>query len=218
MIVVRNLYLKYVREYYALHDINFKVEQNESVAFVGQEESGKTSMLRILAKLEEPTRGEVYIRDIPLKKLNLLTDIKMGYLPSTPIFFENKTVEQNLKWLLKEQKVPKYEIGTKINDALIEFNIQSIKDKKIKELTIYEKYLVSFARLYFRDLDIILIDDIFLSCTQEQIDVLKEIIKKHYLGKSTMIIATNDKQLAEQICQKQIYFESGSIMEDKNEK
>ena len=37
---------------------------------VGEDESGKTSLLRILAKLEKPSKGNVYIKDIPLKKLN----------------------------------------------------------------------------------------------------------------------------------------------------
>ncbi|MDD4408933.1 MAG: ATP-binding cassette domain-containing protein, partial [Clostridia bacterium] len=186
MILIKNLYLRYIREYFALYDINLKIEQNESVAFLGEVESGKTSLLRILAKVEKYTKGEVYIKNIPLQKINYATDVNLGYIPATPVFFENKTVYDNLKYVLKVQKIKKTELETKINDALIEFKLENIKDTKIKALTLFEKYLISFARLSFRMLEIVLIDDIFENLKQEEQEVLKEIIKKNYVGKSIL--------------------------------
>ena len=88
MIEVKNLFLKFTREYYALYDVNMNIEDGESVAFIGEDESGKTSLLRIFAKLEKMTKGEVYIKDIPLDKLDYRTDISAGYIPSTPVFLE----------------------------------------------------------------------------------------------------------------------------------
>ena len=41
MVEVKNLFLKYTREYYALYDINLNIEDGEAVAFVGEDESGK---------------------------------------------------------------------------------------------------------------------------------------------------------------------------------
>ena len=86
MIKIKDLYLKYTREFFALYDININIAEGEKVALVGEDESGKTSLLRILAKFEKITKGEVYIRDIPLDKLNYKTDISAGYIPATPIF------------------------------------------------------------------------------------------------------------------------------------
>ena len=53
MIKIKNLFLRYTREFYALYDVSIDVEEGESVALVGEDESGKTSLLRILAKLEK---------------------------------------------------------------------------------------------------------------------------------------------------------------------
>ena len=66
MLRVKNLYLRYTREFYALYNINMEIADNERVAFVGEDESGKTSLLRIFSKLEKLTKGEVFIKDIPL--------------------------------------------------------------------------------------------------------------------------------------------------------
>ena len=86
MVEVKNLFLKYTREYYALYDVNMKIEDGESVAFVGEDESGKTSLLRIFAKLEKMSKGEVYIKDIQLEKMDYRTYISAGYIPATPVF------------------------------------------------------------------------------------------------------------------------------------
>lgn len=48
-------------------------------------------MLRILAKLEKLTKGEVYIKDTPIEKLNFKEDVKAGYVPANPVFFEKKS-------------------------------------------------------------------------------------------------------------------------------
>lgn len=211
MILINNLYLKYIREYYALYDISLNIKEGESVAFLGEVESGKTSLLRILAKVEKFNKGEVYIKNIPLRKINFATDVKLGYLPATPVFFENKTVYENFLYILKTQKVKKSERETKINEILIEFNLESLKDTKIKELTLFQKYMISFARLAFRTLEIVLIDDIFEKLNEEQSEILKQLIKKLYVGKCTLILATQNEKIAKELCKRKIYFKSGSI-------
>lgn len=211
MILINNLYLKYIREYYALYDISLNIKEGESVAFLGEVESGKTSLLRILAKVEKFNKGEVYIKNIPLRKINFATDVKLGYLPATPVFFENKTVYENFLYILKTQKIKKSERETKINEILIEFNLESLKDTKIKELTLFQKYMISFARLAFRTLEIVLIDDIFEKLNEEQSEILKQLIKKLYVGKCTLILATQNEKIAKELCKRKIYFKSGSI-------
>lgn len=97
MLSIKNLYLKYTKEFYALEDINLDVAPGESVAFVGEQNSGKTTLLRVIAKLEDYDSGEVYINKIPLKKIDFKTDISVGYVPYCPVFLENKTVYENFK-------------------------------------------------------------------------------------------------------------------------
>ena len=53
MLSVKNLNLKYTKEFYALEDVSLEIDDGESVAFVGEAESGKTTLLRVLAKLED---------------------------------------------------------------------------------------------------------------------------------------------------------------------
>lgn len=218
MILVKNLYLKYIREYFALYDISLEIEDGEKVALVGEEHSGKTSLLRILAKLEKPSKGEVYIKDIPLKKVNFKYDVSAGYLPASPVFFDKKTVYENFKYILKYQKLNEADIENKINDALINFNIETLKDTKIKELTLFEKYLISIARLSFRNLELVMIDNIFDGLNEEEKGKIVAIIKEKFSDKkTTLIVATTDEKIAKELANRSIYFSNGSIITEKDE-
>lgn len=213
MVEVKNLFLKYTREYYALYDINLNIEDGEAVAFVGEDESGKTSLLRVLAKLEKATKGEVYIRDIPLEKVNFRTDLQAGYVPASPVFLEKKSVYENFKYILKGWGLTESEIENKINNVIIEFAIEKIKDTKIKDLSLEEKYVLSLIRLSLRELDLLMVDNIFDKLSEATMEVVVDLIKKLKTKKTTLIVATTKPEIAQKFAKKMIYFKNGSIVE-----
>ena len=212
MVEIKNLFLKYTREYYALYDINLNIEDGEAVAFVGEDESGKTSLLRILAKLEKPTKGQVYIKDIPLAKINFKTDLQAGYVPATPVFLEKKSVYENFKYILKNWGLSESEIENKINNLIIEFAIEKIKDTKVKDLSLEEKYVLSFIRLSLRELDLLMVDNIFDKLSDATMEVVVDLIKKMKTKKTTLIVATTKPEIAQKFSKKMIYFKNGSIV------
>lgn len=217
MIKIKDLYLKYTREFFALYDININIAEGEKVALVGEDESGKTSLLRILAKFEKITKGEVYIRDIPLDKLNYKTDISAGYIPATPIFKEKKSVYENFRYSLKCWGFNETEIENKINKTIIEYSLEKIKDTKVKDLTLEEKYVFSLIRLTFRDLDLLMVDNIFDKLSQPTLEVVVNLIKSLLGKKTTLLVATTKEEIADMLCKRKIYFKYGSIVSNLDE-
>lgn len=217
MIKIKDLYLKYTREFFALYDININISEGEKVALVGEDESGKTSLLRILAKFEKITKGEVYIRDIPLDKLNYKTDISAGYIPATPIFKEKKSVYENFRYSLKCWGFNETEIENKINKTIIEYSLEKIKDTKVKDLTLEEKYVLSLIRLTFRDLDLLMVDNIFDKLSQPTLEVVVNLIKSLLGKKTTLLVATTKEEIADMLCKRKIYFKYGSIVSNLDE-
>ncbi len=212
MLSIKHLFLKYTREFYALYDINIEVEDGEAVALVGQDNSGKTSLLRVIAKFEKPTKGEIYLKDRPLKKVNFRSDISAGYVPASPVFLENKTVYENLKYILNERKLPAEEVENKINEAVIEFSLEKIKDEKVSNLSVEEKYILSLIRLSFRKLDFLMIDNIFDHLSEFYLEIIEEILEKLKTPQTTLVLATTDEKIAERFCKRKIYFKNGSIV------
>lgn len=212
MLLIKHLYHKYTREFYALYDVNMEVADGERVALVGADDSGKTSLLRIISKLEKPSKGEVYLKDRPLKKVNFRSDISAGYVPATPVFLENKTVYENLKFILSERKISPMEIESKINEAIIDFSLEKIKDEKISNLTVEEKYILSLIRLTFRKLDFLMVDNIFEHLSEFYIEIIEELIDRLVGSNTTLLLATTDEKIADRFCKRKIYFKSGSIV------
>lgn len=214
MIKIKNLFLRYTREFYALYDVNIDIASGESVAFVGEDESGKTSLLRILARLEKLTKGEVFIKDIPLEKLNYKTDINAGYVPATPVFIEKKSVYENFRYILKNWELTEKEIETKINNTIIEYSLEKIKDTKLKDLSLEEKYVLSLIRLSFRDnLELLMIDNIFDKISEPTKEVVFDLIKRLNTKKTTLIVATTKEDIANALCKRKIYFKYGSVVD-----
>ena len=212
MIEIKNLNFKYIREYYALYDINLTIADGENIAFVGEEGSGKTTLLRVLTKLEKYDSGEVYVNEINLKKLDFKNDVSLGYVALNPVFFENKSVYENLKYVLKERKYKASEIEEKVNNALIEYSLEKYRNQKVKELTLLEKYVVALVRLSLRPLNIVMIDDIFKNCNEEENEYLRDLIKKLFdIEKVTLLIATDNAKNVEGLYDRIVNFKNGTI-------
>ncbi|MBQ7884693.1 MAG: ATP-binding cassette domain-containing protein [Clostridia bacterium] len=216
MIEVKNLFLKYIREYYALYDINLKIEKSERVAFVGDEHSGRTTLLRVIAGLEKFDSGEVFLHGREIRQIDFKDDIQLGYISEVPVFFENKSVYDNLKYVLTERGVDKTEIESKINKALIDFKIEKYKNIKVKDLDLYEKYLLSFIRLSLRELNILLVDNIFAKLSADEAQAFVKLISDVFVCKDVTLIAVCDNfETVKDICTRQIKFVSGSIEQEE---
>lgn len=214
MIEVKNVFLSYIKEYSALYNISFDVENGERVAVIGDNESGKTSLLRAIARLEKIDKGEIYLNKISINKINFAKDISVVYLSSKPLFFENQTVFYNLEYVLKIRKISSEIINKKIYNALKFLEIENLKELKIRELTDREKKLVALARAGLRKADIYLIDDIFNGNEVENlkmINFLNAIIEKE--ASCLFALTTNHTSLLEPLqIKREIHLNNGSIV------
>lgn len=214
MLSIKNLYLKYTKEYFALEDINIEVEQGECVAFVGEQNSGKTTLLRVIAKLQDFDKGEVYLNNIALKKVDFKTDLNVGYVPYHPVFLENKTVYENFKYILNKKGVKPAEAEKIINNAIIEYSIEKLRDEKVKNIRKEDKYILSLIRLTFRPLDLLLVDNIFDEISDVYVEAILSLIKKMKTSDTTLILACSRPEIGEKLCKRKIYFEHGKIVEE----
>lgn len=219
MIELKNVYLGYNKEYYALFDINLKFQKGDRAIIVGENGSGKTSLLRVIAGLENVQKGEVYIDNTPLKNIDFSKDVSLGYLSSKPIFYENKTVLKNLMWALKIRGEEKEKQEEKALAVLKEYDIEHLKDEKVGRLCKSDRRLVQIARLALRPLDILLCDEFDLQdntqITEDMIKAQKKLIDAEHKDK-IVIIACENVGCFKDIINREIKMVSGSI-EKENE-
>ena len=217
MISLNKVFVKYTKEFYALSNISLNILPDEVVALVGPKDSGKTSLLRLLAGWEKHEKGEIYVKDISIEKLDYATDVSLGYLPLNTIFFDKKTVYDNLKYVLDIRKEDKAVVEEKINKAVIDFRLESILHQKVYKLTNFEKYLVSIARLSFRKLNIVLIDNIFEDLEKNELKEILKLIKKYFVTKNSIVlVATSSEEIAKKLATRLVYLNYGAITKEQN--
>lgn len=212
MINIRNLYLSFTKEYYALADINLVINKGEKVAIIGDKESGKTTLLRVIAGLEEFKKGEVYVLGQSVKKIDFEKDINVAYLPAKFVFFENKTVRENLEYVLKIRNIDRASISKKVGDAIAHYDLQRFENEPVRNLGNFQKLLVQIARISLRKVDLFLIDDVLEGLKESEIDVVTMFLKELTLDDDiTLIMAFSNEQNAVKLAERNIYLKFGSI-------
>ncbi len=221
MIVLKNATVAYSKDYDALLGVNLTINSGERIGIVGEAGSGKTALLRVIAGLENLKCGSVYINDVPLKKINFLTDVSLGYITTKATFFERKTVYYNLAWILKTRKVPKREREAKVRAVLDEFEISYLADMKVNSLSPLERRQVQIARLALRPIDILLCDEIFDGKDEDLQKQVKKslmtLINKDPKDK-IVVISSEDEKLISDLVGKIYHIDGGSIVGNTNEK
>lgn len=215
MLEINHLYVSFTKDYYTLNDINISLDSNDRLVIVGSKESGRTALLRTLVGLEPIAKGEIFYKNLPIDRVDPQNDISVGYLPANPAFLDNKTVKQNIEYPLKIRKENPAFYEAKINNALISFGIEYLKNKKVKELNYLDKIKVALARLYIRNIELFYIDDIFAKISPiDRAPIIKSIKSMIKTNAAAAIIMTEEDEIASQFGYKRKYLKFGSLVEE----
>ena len=135
---------------WALKDVSFELKRGESLGIVGENASGKTTLLKLVAGILKPTRGRVR------------TTGKIASVISLGVGFENElTARENVYLYGSLLGLSKREIEEKY-PSIVEFSeLQDYMDAKLRTFSSGMKMRLAFAVLAHADIDILLMDEIF---------------------------------------------------------
>lgn len=148
----------------ALKDIHFTVEQGEYVAIMGESGSGKSTLLNILATLDKPTEGKVYLKGvdtqtIPSKELSAFRREKLGFVFQDFNLLDTLSVKDNVLLPLVLSRVSVGEMNKRCLAVLNQLGIGTLKDKMPYELSGGQAQRVAVARAMISQPEILLADE-----------------------------------------------------------
>jgi NitT/TauT family transport system ATP-binding protein len=146
-----------------LEDISLEVRPNEVVALLGPSGCGKSTILRILAGLSPPTRGEVLYKGAPLNGLNP----GVGFVFQSFALFPWMTVEENVRAALLAKGLPLEEVATRAERAIKTVGLAGFEGAYPRELSGGMKQRVGMARAFSVDPELLFMDEPF-----SQVDAL----------------------------------------------
>ena len=148
----------------ALKNINFSVDKGEYVAVMGESGSGKTTLLNILAALDKPTEGKVYLKDRDLGKLKekeiaTFRRQNLGFVFQDFNLLDTLTISENIALALTINKVPAGEIDGQVREMAGKLNITDILDKYPYQVSGGQKQRCACARAIINQPKLILADE-----------------------------------------------------------
>ena len=148
----------------ALRDVNFTVERGEYVAIMGESGSGKTTLLNILAALDKPTEGKVYLKDRDLGKLKekeiaTFRRQNLGFVFQDFNLLDTLTISENIALALTINRVPAGEIDGRVREIAGKLNITDILDKYPYQVSGGQKQRCACARAIINQPKLILADE-----------------------------------------------------------
>ena len=204
----------------ALKNINLKIYEGESVAIVGKSGSGKSTLMHLLALLDRPTKGEIYVdgknaSNLKNNDLNKLRNERFGFVFQQFFMNANNTVLENVLLPLKIAKISRKERKKQAEAALKIVDLESKMKNKAVDLSGGQKQRVCIARAVVNNPQIIFADEPtgnLDSATGDKItDLLFELNKKQGV---TLIVVTHDEDLAK-LCNRIVRISDGKIISDQ---
>ena len=194
----KNVSFKYPdADEYVLENISFKVNQGETIAFIGSTGSGKSTLINLVPRFYDATDGEVLIDGINVKeyKFEALNN-KLGYVPQKAVMFAG-TVNYNISYGDNGKEEPSQ---TKIKEAASvaqasEF-IEKMDDKYETHIAQGgtnvsggQKQRLAIARAIARDPEIYIFDDSFSALDYKTDAVLRKELKNYTKNATSLIVA-----------------------------
>lgn len=217
MISVKNL-KKYFGSNRVLRDIDVEIAQGEVVVVVGSSGSGKSTFLRCLNLLEEPTGGNIYIDGVeitsPKIDLNKLrTDVGMVFQSFN--LFPNLSVIENIKLAPKKLlKLSDRDATKRAKKLLADVGLSDKAHALPKSLSGGQKQRVAIARALAMKPKIMLFDEPTSALDPEMIGEVLDVIREVANQGMTMVIVTHEMKFAREVGTRMLFLHKGEIIED----
>ncbi|MDF1509418.1 sn-glycerol-3-phosphate ABC transporter ATP-binding protein UgpC [Robertmurraya sp. DFI.2.37] len=208
-----HVYKIYDNKVTAVEDFNLQIEDKEFIVFVGPSGCGKSTTLRMIAGLEEISKGDLYIdekrvNDVPPKD----RDIAMVF--QNYALYPHMTVYDNMAFGLKLRKFSKKEIDERVKEAAKILGLESYLTRKPKALSGGQRQRVALGRAIVRDAKVFLMDEPLSNLDAKlRVQMRAEIVKLHRRLETTTIYVTHDQTEAMTMASRLVVMKDGIIQQ-----
>ena len=210
---LRHVYKIYDGGVTAVTDFNLEIADKEYIILVGPSGCGKSTALRMIAGLEDISKGELYIGD------TLANDVAPKDRDIAMVFqnyalYPHMTVYDNMSFGLKLRKVPKPEIDKLVHEAAKILGIEQLLDRKPKALSGGQRQRVAMGRAIVRNPKVFLMDEPLSNLDAKlRVQMRIEIQKIHQRLETTIIYVTHDQTEAMTLGTRIVVLKDGIIQQ-----
>jgi putative spermidine/putrescine transport system ATP-binding protein len=212
---IRNV-VKSFGSYRAVDGVSLEIATGEVVVILGPSGCGKTTLLRLIAGLEVPDSGEVWLagRQLAGPGRNLLPphQRRIGFVFQDLALWPHLTVLENLEFVLESGGTPKGERASRIRDALDLMRIDALATRYPHQLSGGEQQRVALGRAFVGRPQLLLMDEPLSSLDPELRGALRhELFRLQKASHLTTVYVTHDREDAAVLADRTIEMRAGQV-------
>ncbi|MBU2539875.1 cell division ATP-binding protein FtsE [Patescibacteria group bacterium] len=218
MISFKNVTKIYPPNTVVLDNISFEIKTGEFVSIVGKSGAGKTTLIRLLLGLEEPTSGEITFRESNVlhTKRQQLQELrqKMGVVYQDYKLLTNKTVHENIAYVMAVIGEEDEKIDREVREILEITGLSEKANNFPNELSGGEQQRLAVARAIVNQPDVVIADEPTGNLDPYNSYEVVALLKKIHDNGNTVILATHDKEIINKLGERVITLDDGRIIRD----
>lgn len=216
VILVKNVEYTYPNKTIALRGINLKIAKGEFIAIMGKNGAGKSTLIRTFNGLIRPSKGNVFVKGENAQKHTIaeLSSV-IGLIFQNPLhqLFSN-TIEEEIRFSLKNLNLDKNEIERRINGTLEIFNLEKYRNRSPLNLSGGETKKLAAASIMCRNPEILVFDEPTLGQDAKEIEFFINLIRNELSKEKTIIVITHNVEFAIEYIPRVILMADGNIIAD----
>lgn len=197
MIEFRNVALSYQKQE-VLRDVTFSVKKGEFAYLVGENGAGKSTIFQLMCKELRPDKGEVWMFGKNVQKVRetrLRRKMGIVFQDHSKYLLSNKTVYENLAYVLECLGESPFKIGKRVREALKMMGLEEQERKKPYELSGGQKQCVSIARAIVTNPELLICDEPTANLSAENRDVVMGYLQEINAAGTTVLLITHDEKM-----------------------
>lgn len=213
VLTLDSIYKIYDNNVTAVKDFNLHIEDREFIVFVGPSGCGKSTTLRMVAGLEEISKGDFYIDEVRMNDV-APKDRDIAMVFQNYALYPHMSVYDNMAFGLKLRKIPKDEIKRRVENAAQILGLEPYLKRKPKALSGGQRQRVALGRAIVRDAKVFLMDEPLSNLDAKlRVQMRTEISKLHKRLNTTMIYVTHDQTEAMTMASRIVVMKDGIIQQ-----
>ena len=213
MIEFRNVSFSYDKERQVLKGVSFRIGEGESVGLIGANGAGKSTIMKLLLGLLEPTGGSVLVKGTPVSKSSLAEVRRtLGFVlqDSDDQMFMPK-VADDMMFAPLNYGMPREEAEARVDEVLARLGIQDLKERYNHRISGGEKRMAAIATILVMQPEAILMDEPTSALDPFNRRMIINTVKDL---KQTKLIASHDLDMILDTCSRVILLSGGEIAAD----
>ena len=195
----------------AVEGVTFSVKEGELMALLGPSGGGKTTVLRMIAGLEMPTSGDVFIRGQRVNDLSV-QQRNIGFVFQNYALFKNMSVARNIAFGLKIKKWKRADIHDRVAELVKLFGLEGLESRYPHQLSGGQRQRVAIARALASKPSVLLLDEPFGAVDAKIRQELREwLVTLHHDLNVTTIFVTHDQEEALEVSNRIVIFSRGHL-------